>query len=207
MASLAYRVIADRIITLDIRPNEAINESKLSKDLQMGRTPIREALGKLENDRLVVTQVRKGAFAAPVDPGDFRQLSMLRQALEPMAAALAAENYKPGHSQMLTSHLELLHTLETRSPEQSELMRLNLAVHKFIYALSMNRHLEDTLSRYAHLSVRIWSMLLERQPPVVDRTLELAVILERIAANDSEQSRSLMDRHVRSFDGYLAGLR
>ena len=56
----------------------------------MGRTPIREALGKLENDRLVVTQVRKGAFAAPVDPSDFRQVSLIRQALEPAAAGLAA---------------------------------------------------------------------------------------------------------------------
>lgn len=44
----------------------------------MGRTPIREALGRLENDRLVVTQVRKGAFAAPVDPSDFRQVSLIR---------------------------------------------------------------------------------------------------------------------------------
>ena len=44
----------------------------------MGRTPIREALGRLENDRLVVSLVRKGAFAAPVDPSDFRQVSLIR---------------------------------------------------------------------------------------------------------------------------------
>lgn len=86
-------------------------------------------------------------------------------------------------------------------------MRLHLAVHKLIYGLSMNRHLEDTLTRYAHLSIRLWSLLLERQSPVVERTLELAEILERIEANDSEQSRSLMDQHVRAFDNYLAGLR
>lgn len=173
----------------------------------MGRTPIREALGKLENDRLVVSQVRKGAFAAPVDPSDFRQVSLIRQALEPVAAGLAAENYHQGHAEDLAQHLELLRSLRTRSPEQSELMRLNLAVHKFIYGLSMNRHLEDTLSRYVHLSIRIWSLALERQPPVVEHTLELAVILERIGANDNEQSRSLMDQHVRAFDDYLAGLR
>lgn len=173
----------------------------------MGRTPIREALGKLENDRLVVTQARKGAFAAPVDPGDFRQVSLIRHALEPVAAGLAAENYHPGHAGTLNQHLELLQSVKNRSLEQSELMRLNLAVHKYIYGLSMNRHLEDTLSRYAHLSVRIWSLLLERQPPVVERTLELAAILERIGANDNEQSRRLMDQHVRAFDDYLAGLR
>ncbi|MFC9333482.1 GntR family transcriptional regulator [Arthrobacter sp. NPDC057009] len=199
--------MADRIITLDIRPNEAINESQLSKDMQMGRTPIREALGKLENDRLVVTKMRKGAFAAPVDASDFRQVSLIRHALEPVAAGLAAEHYHPGHAETLDQHLELLRSLRTRSLEQSELMRLHLAVHKLIYGLSMNRHLEDTLTRYAHLSIRLWSLLLERQPPVVERTLELAEILERIEANDSEQSRSLMDQHVRAFDNYLAGLR
>jgi DNA-binding GntR family transcriptional regulator len=207
LASLAYRVIADRIITLDIRPNEAINESQLSKDMQMGRTPIREALSRLENDRLVVTQVRKGAFAAPVDPSDFRQVSLIRQALEPVAAGLAAENYHQGHAENLGQHLELLQSVPARALDQSELMRLHLAVHKYIYGLSMNRHLEDTLSRYAHLSVRIWLLLLERQPPLVERTLELAAILERIEANDSEHSRSLMDQHVRAFDDYLSGLR
>ena len=173
----------------------------------MGRTPIREALGKLENDRLVVTQVRKGAFAAPVDPSDFRQVSLIRQALEPAAAGLAAENYGAVHAESLARHLELVRSLRTRSLEQSELMRLNLATHKYIYGLSMNPHLEDTLSKYAHLSARIWSLLLEREPPVVERTLELAVILEQIAAKDSEQSSRLMDRHVRAFDDYLAGLR
>jgi DNA-binding GntR family transcriptional regulator len=175
--------------------------------MQMGRTPIREALGKLENDRLVVTQPRRGAFAAPVDPADFRQVSLIRQTLEPMAAGLAAENFQPGHADSLGQHLDLLRSVATRSLEQSELMRLHLAVHKYIYGLSMNRHLEDTLSRYAHLSIRIWSLLLERQPPVVDRTLELAVVLERIGAKDSRQSTSLMDQHVRAFDTYLAGLR
>ena len=165
---------------MEIRPNEAINESRLSKDMQMGRTPIREALAKLENDRLVVTHARKGAFAAPVDPVDFRQISLIRQALEPVAAGLAAENFGPQHADDLRQYLKLLRSLADRPLEQSELMRLHLAVHKCIYGLSMNSHLEDTLLRYAHLSVRIWSLLLERQPPAVEQTLELAAVLERI---------------------------
>jgi DNA-binding GntR family transcriptional regulator len=173
----------------------------------MGRTPIREALSKLENDRLVVSQGRRGAFAAPVDPGDFRQLALVRQALEPMAAGLAAENFSPAQAGSLDRHLELLRAPGTRSLEQSELLRLHLAVHKLVYGLSMNRHLEDTLTRYAHLSVRLWSLLLERRPPVVERTLELAVILEAVQAKDVDRSTALMDRHVRAFDTYLAGLR
>ncbi|WP_434058816.1 GntR family transcriptional regulator, partial [Escherichia coli] len=96
-----------------MRPNEAINESQLSKDMQMGRTPIREALGKLENDRLVVTQARRGAFAAPVDPADFRQVSLIRRTLEPVAAGLAAENFQAKHADSLGQHLDLLRSVAT----------------------------------------------------------------------------------------------
>jgi DNA-binding GntR family transcriptional regulator len=50
LEDVAYRVIADRVITLGIRPNASINETQLSKEMQMGRTPIRAALRRLEND-------------------------------------------------------------------------------------------------------------------------------------------------------------
>ncbi|MFJ4169896.1 GntR family transcriptional regulator [Paenarthrobacter sp. NPDC089714] len=207
MADLAYRVIADRIITLDIRPNEAINESQLSKEMQMGRTPIREALSKLESERLVVTQPRKGSFAAPINLTDLFEVAQIRQALEPLAAGLAAGNIRPDGANKLQELLPLLDSLDSRTVDQNELMRLNLAVHHLIYEIAGNVHLADTLVRYAHLSTRIWSQILERRPPVVEQTRELAGIARAIIAKDSALSQSLMDDHVHHFNEFVASQR
>ncbi|WP_423183819.1 GntR family transcriptional regulator [Arthrobacter sp. NyZ413] len=207
LADIAYKVIADRIITLDIRPNEAINESQLSKEMQMGRTPIREALKQLESERLVVTQTRKGSFAAPIKLTDLLEVAQIRQALEPLAAELAAENVRPEHESALRGHLQLLAALSGRPAEQNELMRLNLEIHRQIYSIAGNLHLEDTLLRYAHLSTRIWSQILERRSPVREHTLELGPIIQAVLDKDSAQSRTLMDAHVRNFNEYIANLR
>jgi DNA-binding GntR family transcriptional regulator len=54
LAHRAYEAIRDRLIMLDIRPGEPINDEALAQELGTGRTPVREALKQLENDRLVV---------------------------------------------------------------------------------------------------------------------------------------------------------
>ena len=69
-ADRAYLVIRDKLIMLDIRPNEAIVENDLAAELELGRTPVREALKRLEADRLVVSFPRRGTFATGVDVAD-----------------------------------------------------------------------------------------------------------------------------------------
>ena len=71
-ADQAYLAIRDRLIMLDIRPNEAIVESELATQMKLGRTPVREALKRLEADRLVVSFPRRGTFATGVDVADLR---------------------------------------------------------------------------------------------------------------------------------------
>src|SRR3712207_8037247 len=60
LADKAYVAIRDRLIMLDIRPGDPIDDDVLAKDLGVGRTPVREALKRLEGDRLVVSYPRRG---------------------------------------------------------------------------------------------------------------------------------------------------
>jgi hypothetical protein len=60
LAETAYRVLQDRLLTLEIRPGDPLNDEALARDLGFGRTPVREALKRLEMDRLVVTYPRRG---------------------------------------------------------------------------------------------------------------------------------------------------
>jgi DNA-binding GntR family transcriptional regulator len=190
---------------LDIRPNESINESQLSKEMQMGRTPIREALHRLEHDRLVVTQPRKGSFAAPIDIKDLSEVGQVRQILEPAGARLAALGVRDAQRPEIERYVELVESVGERAVEQNDLMRLDLSVHKAIYALTGNSHLEQVLNQYGNLSTRIWLAVLERRPLVVEHIAELGPILRAILARDADQAAALMEDHVRTFSRYISG--
>src|ERR671916_2005094 len=91
LADKAYVAIRDQLIMLDIRPGEPIDDDVLAKSLGMGRTPVREALKRLEGDRLVVSFPRRGTFATGMEIADLAHISEIRVQLEPLAARRAAE--------------------------------------------------------------------------------------------------------------------
>ena len=90
LAERAYRAIRDRLVMLDIRPGAPINEDQLAQSLGVGRTPVREALKRLQYERLITTYPRRGTFATDVNITDLAHISEVRQELEPLAAAQAA---------------------------------------------------------------------------------------------------------------------
>ena len=63
LAERAYRAIRDRLVMLEIRPGAPINEEQLGQSLGVGRTPVREALKRLQYERLITTYPRRGTFA------------------------------------------------------------------------------------------------------------------------------------------------
>src|ERR687895_255825 len=91
LADKAYLAIRDRLIMLDIRPGDPIDDDELAKDLGVGRTPVREALKRLEGDRLVVSYPRRGTFPTGMDIAYLAHISETRAQREPLAARRAAE--------------------------------------------------------------------------------------------------------------------
>ena len=90
LAERAYLQLRERLIMLAIAPGDPINEGLLAAELDIGRTPIREALKRLETDHLVVSYPRRGTFATIVDITELAAISEMRQLLEPLAARKAA---------------------------------------------------------------------------------------------------------------------
>ena len=91
LADQAYFAIRDLIVTLELAPGEAISEPELTARLGIGRTPVREALRRLAQERLVEVYPRRGMFVTTVDVRDLARLCEVRAVLEPEAARLAAE--------------------------------------------------------------------------------------------------------------------
>jgi len=202
-ADFAYRVLCDELILLDIKPGEPLNDEVISRRLGVGRTPIREAMKRLESDHLVVAYPRRGTFAAGVDITDLAEISEIRQLLEPAAAARAARMASPQRRQELRDFAREVGQLLPGMHSQRDLMRLDMRVHRMIYRATGSRHLEDILIRYDNLATRIWSLVLEKLPPVSEHIAQHIELLECIAEGDSESAARLTTQHVSDFENLI----
>ena len=200
LADKAYVAIRDRLIMLAIRPGDPIDDDELAKDLGVGRTPVREALKRLEGDRLVVSYPRRGTFATGMDISDLAHISEIRAQLEPLAARRAAERAsRVGHAELdeLATGIE---DLDVTGIDRTELMRWDLAVHRAIYRAAGNPHLEDVLIRYDNLATRIFCLFLDRLPTVDSHVREHVELLRAIATGDADRADDLAREHVLGFE-------
>jgi DNA-binding GntR family transcriptional regulator len=201
LADRAYLAIRDQLIMLDIQPGEPIDDDELAKSLSVGRTPVREALKRLEGDRLVVSYPRRGTFATGMDIADLVHISEIRVQLEPRAAGRAAERaHRMTWTELddLASRVDALDTVRT---DRTELMRWDLSVHRAIYRAANNPHLEDVLIRYDNLATRIHCMVLDRLSTTdMHVVTEHVALLRAIAVGDGDRAESLAREHVVGFE-------
>jgi len=198
LADRAYAALRDRIVALRIAPGAPINEDALGRELDMGRTPVREAIKRLALENLVTVFPRRGTFASDINITDLAHISDVRQQLEGHAAYRAAERLTAASRDELAG---LLVRLDAPGPAtREELMQLDAEIHRFVHRCTANPYLEETLARYFNLSLRIWHLALERLPDLAGRVHEHGAMLEAIAAHDPERARAIMIDHVKTFE-------
>ncbi|MFJ7071691.1 GntR family transcriptional regulator [Streptomyces sp. NPDC098781] len=200
LAERAYRAIRDRLVLLEIRPGAPINEEQLAQSLGVGRTPVREALKRLQYERLITTYPRRGTFATDVNITDLAHISEVRLELEPLAAAQAARRATAADRAALTALRQELARAGARRPEPVELLHLDLQVHRAIYAATHNPYLDDTLVRYDNLATRIWCLFIERLSDMAGHVEEHGPLIEAIVAGDPDRAAELARRHVVGFE-------
>lgn len=199
MAQSAYETIRHRLIMLDIAPGDAINEAGLSAELGVGRTPVREALKRLERDHLVVSFPRRGTFATNVDLTDLASISEMRLALEPLAARRAAAILGPEQRADFEEAIAAVTALDA-DDDPRRLIERDLAVHRLIYSATDNPHLKETLIRLDDLATRIWCLVLPRIPDVIGHIREHNDLLEAILSGEADRAGDLAADHIREFD-------
>ena len=200
LAEAAYRRLRDKLIMLEIKPGAPINDGQLAAELGVGRTPVREAIKRLEVDHLVVSYPRRGTFATIVDITELADVSDIRELLEPLAARRAATNASADMRSELREVARTISGIDATPRDKRELMRYDLTVHRLIYAAAGNPHLEDTLIRYDNLATRIWCLVLDKIPSVAGHVTEHVDLLHAVADGDAELAASLALEHVTSFE-------
>lgn len=200
LADRAFLQLQDRLIFLDIPPGAPLNEGRLAQELQLGRTPLREALKRLESERLVVTYSRRGTFATTVDITALSEISQVREVLEPLAARLAAERRGGDCRSQLEALRDQLAAPENERLPQDEALRWDVRIHRAIYAASGNSHLQVTLERYSNLATRIWCVVADRIPELQEHITVHTALLTAVLAGDTEEAAAIMLQHVQDFE-------
>ena len=201
LADRAYLAIRDRLVMLDIGPGEPIDDDELAGSLGVGRTPVREALKRLQGDRLVVSYPRRGTFATGMDIADLAHISEIRVQLEPLAARRAAERAPRAVRTELDELATRVEGLDVARADRTDVMRWDVAVHRAIYRAASNPHLEDVLIRYDNLATRIHCTYLDRLSTVDLHVVpEHVALLRAIAAGEADRAADLAREHVLGFE-------
>ena len=201
LADKAYHAVRDMIVSLELRPGAVVNERELIERLGIGRTPMREALRRLAQEKFVAVFPRRGMFVTTVEIRDLAALCEVRLAVEGQAARLAAQRITDADREELAS---VIHELGIVGRPAGELMALDERIHRTIYRLARNEFLETTAEQYYVHALRIWYLALDRARELGAAVQEHRELLEAISSGDARRSEKLMRAHVQHFEDAMS---
>jgi DNA-binding GntR family transcriptional regulator len=197
-AEHAYLELRERIIDMRLPPGSALDEDALMRDLAVGRTPMREAVKRLETDRMLKVFPRRGTIIADVNIRDLKDISDARRVLEAFAARRAAEQATEEDRDMLRACLEDIEARSFASNRAS--VDLDAHIHRAVYAVMRNSYVETTLIQYFHLSQRMWNFVLSGLEPIQGHVNEHTALLRAIIDGDPELAARLAEEHITHFE-------
>ena len=197
LSEKAYRLIKEKIVTLELPPSSLINEQTLMGELGLGRTPIREALQRLAAEGLVNIVPRRGIFVADISITDLQKIFEVRMCLEEFCAQLAAQRITADQIAQMETVLQDLEQVQNSDVEA--LMTIDERFHTLMYQAADNEFLADTLSRLYALSLRLWHLVLHRLGDVRGAIEQHREIAEALKAGNGERAAELIKQHITQF--------
>jgi DNA-binding GntR family transcriptional regulator len=186
LVDAAYTQIRQRILDNVWAPGHRALEQEVALALGMSRTPVREALVRLQSEGLVEVVPRHGVRVLPVSPTDMREIYEMLTALECMAAELLARR-KPSADEL--TPLVNATTEMDRALAKDDLNAWAAADESFhaqLVALAGNRHLQHTVMNHWDRAHRARLFTLRLRPKPVNSTREHMVLVQRILEGDAE---------------------
>lgn len=188
----AYSLILDAIDSGLFKPGDRLVENDLAERFGMSRTPIREALQRLETQSMLVRDGRS-LIVASLDHNQLAELYMVRAELEGLAAALAARHATAEEVQVLRDMVETDHALLGKP---KELSRANRRFHKQIHLASHNRFLVQQLDLVHRTMALLATTSLAAQGRDADALKEHGAIVAAIEERDEETARERLRIHI-----------
>ena len=190
----AYRHLKTRIMSADLPPGASLNELEIAAALGTSRTPVREAIRKLEQEGLAMRYPNRGAIVTKLSMTDVLEIWQLREILEPAACALAADRIdREALARIESAFLELRG--QEMGPEAYEaFLRADVGLHGLIVDSTGNATLRSVLGM---LNERVVQVRVVTSPARFQSAVaEHLAIVAALKARDAQEARAAMRRHL-----------
>lgn len=153
LRDMVYHKIRQAILVGDMQPGERLMEIHLAERLGVSRTPVREAIHKLEQEGLVIMTPRKGAEVAQITEQGLRDVLEVRRGLDAMSIELACERIKDGDKKALND-ARVAFEEAIKGGDIRELARTDVAFHEIIVRATGNQRLIEVVTQMAEQMYR-----------------------------------------------------
>ncbi len=195
LREIVFETLRDAIINQVLRPGERLMEIQLAEELGVSRTPVREAIRKLELEGLVVMLPRRGAYVAGISMKDILEVFEVRAALEALAAGLAAERITEEELDEMERQL-VKETEETEANNLRSIVEIDTSFHDLLYKAARNERLVHFVNLLQEQLQRFRSASLARPGRSKNALDEHRKILEALASRDAKLAEQLAREHI-----------
>lgn len=205
LGEIVYETLREAIIKQFLRPGERIMEQDLAAEMGVSRTPVREAIRKLELEGYVVMIPRKGAYVAGLSIKDINNLFEMRGALESLAAGLAAARASQEEIEEMERNL-VLEAAHYGTSDVSKMIEVDTSFHELIYQASKNTRLQNMLKDLRDQVQRFRMKTLAVPGRMKYALAEHRRIVEAIAARNGSEAKQAAKEHIESAESALLEL-
>ena len=201
---LAYHTVRSRIITMELKPGDPLNDRELAEELGISRTPMREALILLNNAHMVAIKPQSGTHVAPIDLHlmeleQFSRYTLEKEILTRMCGRLTPEQ-EAGYRQLIETY-RVLEASPEEPDREMRLLELDNAFHRRAFELcGMEHHFDHMLASLQHVErIRKFSLQTEENKSVCSsHTAILEALLHGSTDDVSEALESHLSRYKQS---------
>ncbi|MCQ2513196.1 MAG: GntR family transcriptional regulator [Lachnospiraceae bacterium] len=202
LRDIVFKTLREAIITGDLKPGERLMEIKLANELGVSRTPVREAIRKLELEGLVIMTARKGAEVAPINEKDLKEVLEIRKSLESLACELACKN---AASEDIVKMRDLNKAIEKAIKEENieKITKQDVDFHEAIYLTTKNDRLVHMLHQ---LKEHIFRYRFEYIKDMKNKEMiveEHKKIIAAIEQNNAKAACKEIERHIEVQEKYI----
>ncbi|SJZ37522.1 DNA-binding transcriptional regulator, GntR family [Pilibacter termitis] len=201
-----YRTIQESIVEFYLRPNERISEVAISEELNLSRTPIREALILLESESLIEVRPKVGTYVTKIETDSVKTVVFMRKVIEAEIIRLACEQFSEEDFAAVSQILNAQKTLLSLHDEFDSLFSLDNSFHQAIYKAVGKEEtwfklqkLSSPFNRARKLDIMLGNAIEKR----IDEHEEL---LEIIKNKEIEKIDDFVKKHLNNVDDLLERL-
>jgi DNA-binding GntR family transcriptional regulator len=197
LRSKVFNQLQNDILNGLYQPGESLIETKLSEEMGVSRTPIREAIRQLELEGLVQSIPNKGAIVKGISPQDIEDIYTIRMLIEGLAARWATEKITDMELGELKEAIEL-EEFYTLKNDLGHLLQFDSRFHDIIFKACKSKPLMHTLSTFHHYVQKARDISLSSPGRARLVLEEHKAIFQAITEHDAEKAERLTTEHVRN---------